>query len=378
MNPVWWVAAAPLAVLGMALLNLMLWPRGRNCRHLQGPLSVLVPARNEASRIEATVRAVLASAHPVAEVLVYDDGSTDGTGAIVDRLAGEDPRVRRLNGVDLPAGWVGKPHACHRLAEAAAGDWLCFIDADTVLEPDGLEHAACVIERLRASVLTAVPRQLMETWPERLVLPLLHLTYASWFPLPLVWLSPDPRFLAANGQLLVVSRAAYRAFGGFARVRHEVVDDMAFCRAAKASGHRVVFADGSRMAACRMYTSGREVWEGFSKNLYEGVGGRPASLAVALGLNVAAFLLPWMTLAASLLWNPMLLAPSLVGVGANLAQRALLARRFDHPWFTVATHPLSVLALVAIAVNSWRWHVAGSIAWRGRIYRPRPERGGAV
>jgi chlorobactene glucosyltransferase len=377
MSIIWLIAALPLGVLGVALLNALVWPRGRPGERLPGTVSVLVPARNEAARIEATVRAALSGGHPVLEVIVYDDASTDATPEILARVGAEDGRLRVLSGRGLPEGWVGKAHACHRLAEAARGEHLLFLDADVVLEPDGIDHAAAVLRRLNAQVLTAVPRQVMGTWFERLVLPLLHLTYASWLPMPLVWLTKDPRFLAANGQIVLLERSAYQRFGGYEAVRHEVVDDMAFCRAAKQAGLRVVFADGARMGHCRMYASTREVWEGFSKNVYEGVGAHPGALLVACLLNFAAFLLPWITLALIPLF-PALLGPSLVGVGANVAERALLAHRHDHPWRGVLLHPLAILSLLAIAVNSWRWQAAGTVAWRGRVYASRPERGGAL
>lgn len=369
----WVIAVLPLVVLGVALLNWLVWPRGKPGPRLDGPVSVLVPARDEAARIERTVRAVLASRHPLLEVIVFDDASKDATPDILRAIAAEDPRLRILTGQGLPEGWVGKPHACHRLAEAAQGEVLCFLDADTVLAPDGLEHVAEIFDRLDAEVLTAVPRQITVTWAERLVVPLLHLTYASWLPMPLVWLTRDPRFLAANGQLLVLRSRDYARFGGYEAVRSEVVDDMAFCRAAKRAGLRVVFADGFRMASCRMYSSAREVWEGFSKNLYEGIGGEPRALATALVLNVGAFLVPWISLPLAA-YAPALFYPSLVGMTANLLERALLARRYGLPWSSVALHPLSIAALVAIALNSWRWQRTGSIAWRGRVYAARPQR----
>lgn len=373
MTVLWLIALLPLVVLVIGLTNLVVWPRGRPGFTLPGSVSILIPARNEAERIEATVRAALASTHEILEVLVYDDDSTDGTSEILAQLAAEDARVRVLHGRALPEGWVGKPHACHRLAEAARGDTFVFIDADTLLTPMGLEHAAEVQRRLRADVVTAVPLQLTETWSEQLVLPLLHLTYASWFPVPLVWLSSDERFMAANGQLIVILKSAYRRFGGYEGVRHEVVDDMAFCRTAKQSGLRVVFAEGSRMAACRMYSSAKEVWEGFSKNIYEGVGGHPSALAVALTLNVGAFLLPWLTLPAALIFDlPGLLVPSLIGVAANLLLRVLLACRFRHAALSVVLHPFSIAALVLIGLNSWRWR--RNIVWRGRVYDARPTR----
>ncbi|MEO1228605.1 MAG: glycosyltransferase family 2 protein [Myxococcota bacterium] len=368
----WLVALLPVLVLGIALFNLALWPRGRPGARFPGTVSVLIPARNEAERIEATLRSVLASRHPLLEVVVYDDDSQDGTGDILRRLAGEDSRVRVLQGTTLPEGWVGKPHACHRLAEAARGEQLVFLDADTLLTEDGLEHLAHVAQHLRSDVLTAVPLQVTETWFECLVLPILHLTYASWLPIPLVWLSDDERFLAANGQLLTLRASAYGQFGGYETVRHEVVDDMAFCRAAKQAGLRVGFADGSRMARCRMYTSAREVWEGFSKNIYEGVGGHPMALFIALGLNVQAFLLPWLTLPVALLGFDALLAPSLIGIGANLLERGLLARRYGQSLVSVLLHPVAIGALIAIGLNSWRWR--RNIVWRGRVYASRPSR----
>ena len=110
----------------------------RNLRALRPPpeadpsddalVSVCIPCRDEERNIDQVVRSVLASNHSMLEVLVYDDESTDRTGEILRTLAAEDPRVRIVPSVKLPQGWVGKQHACHRLAKAARGDRLLFID----------------------------------------------------------------------------------------------------------------------------------------------------------------------------------------------------------------------------------------------------------
>jgi chlorobactene glucosyltransferase len=279
-----------------------------------------------------------------------------------------------VRGIPLPAGWVGKPHACHRLAEKASGDVLFFLDADVELQPGAIPRVRALLNNYQADAVTAVPGQRTVSFAERLVLPLLHLTYVSWLPLPLVWRSSDPRFLAANGQLLAMRRHAYEASGGFAAVRDAVVDDMAICRALKETGHRVVFADGQRLASCRMYRSAREVWEGFSKNIFEGIGSVPG-LAAALALYFAAFLLPWL-LAPAALFAPQLAAPALLGIGANVAQRVALTARFRHPPESFILHPLSIVAFIAIALNSWAWHMRGAIRWSGRSYEKREARGG--
>src|SRR5690606_32226168 len=101
-------------------------------------VSVCIPCRNEESNIAEVVRSVLNSGHKRLEVLVYDDESTDRTHEILRTLAAEDHRVRAVESVSLPAGWVGKQHACHRLANESRGDWLLYIDADVRLESDAI------------------------------------------------------------------------------------------------------------------------------------------------------------------------------------------------------------------------------------------------
>lgn len=375
MTLAWLVAAPALAVLAVVAFNLAVWPRGRRGATPPSRISVLIPARDEAANVARCVRAALASLPADGEVVVYDDASTDGTPEIVAALAAEDGRVRLVRGGALPAGWVGKPHACHRLAAEARGDLLVYVDADVALEADGLARLASLLESYRADVVTAAPRQETVTFAERLVVPLLHLTYLSWLPLPLVWRSGDPRFLVANGQLLAVRRRTLDAAGGWAAVRAEVVDDMALCRRVKEAGGRVVFADGHRMARCRMYRGAAEVRDGFSKNLYEGVGGRPVALAGVVAAHAAVHLLPYAALAAALLGAPHLILPALAGVGATTAMRALLVARFGQPAEGIVLHPVSILALLAIALNSFRWTARGAIRWRGRTYAARAARG---
>jgi len=364
----WLLTLLPACALGTTLVNLASWPRPRPpapaAPGLAGlpPVSVLLPARNEEATIAAAVASALAE--PVHEVVVYDDGSTDRT---PDKLAAfTDPRLRVIRGVALPDGWVGKPHACHRLAEAAEGELLLFMDADVQLKPGAVRALVAERRRWGAAVLTAVPEQTVGGLAEQLVVPLLHLTYTSWLPNVAVPLLPFTSMVAANGQLLAISRSAYDAIGGFASVHDAVVDDMALCRRAKRLGHRVVFADGHLLARCRMYGSPTEVWEGFSKNIYTGVGG-PLGMVVVLGLYFATFLLPWLALPASVA-APALLGPAVAAVAANVLQRALLALRHDHPVSTVVLHPAGIAALLAIAINSWRWSAAGTIRWAGRTY----------
>ncbi|MEJ2864850.1 glycosyltransferase [Actinomycetospora flava] len=92
------------------------------------PVSVIVPAYNEAENIEATVRSILANDHPL-EVVVVDDGSTDGTADLLEDLA--LPRVRVIRQVN-----AGKSAALNRGVAAAKNDLIVMIDGDTIFQPD--------------------------------------------------------------------------------------------------------------------------------------------------------------------------------------------------------------------------------------------------
>ena len=369
-----WIAAPAVYALGLTALNLATWPRPR--RPVEGAVSVLIPARNEQGNIEQAVRAAWAALPPGGEILVADDHSTDETPHILRRLAEEIPALRVIQPPPLPVGWVGKTHACHHLSLAATGNLLVFVDADVRLRPASLARLTGLCRDYRADVVTAYPQEQMGTAAEHHLMPLLALTYTSWLPLFLVWATRFPVFLAANGQILAVSAAAYAEAGGFEGVRSEVVDDMAFCRKAKQKGLRVAFADGRALATCRMYTSGAALWQGFAKNLYEGLGESPWRLAAVLSLYAWAFVVPWLALAAGLWGAPTLLGGA-IGVAANLLQRAMLAASRGHRWSSLLTHPLAVTALLVLGIDSAVRTTRGGVTWAGRTYLRRAERGPA-
>jgi hypothetical protein len=380
------LALPALVPLGLVAFNAAFWTRGRAlpaaAAAAPGGISVLIPARDEVANIERCVRSVDAANGPIIEILVYDDGSTDGTAEVLARLQAAVPRLRVVSGADLPAGWVGKPHALHRLSALAAGELLLNIDADVTLHEDGVLRMLSLLGSpdqvpggLDAAVVTAVPRQLTGSFAERLMMPLLHLSYVAWLPMPLIHRVRDPRVLAANGQLLLIRRSALTAVGGWAAVRTALVDDMALCRAVKRSGRRVVFADGDQMADCWMYPDAASLWRGFAKNFYEGIGGNPVALIVVMALHLTLFVAPFVALpVAVVLGNRGLAAAAAVGVAANLCLRLIMALRYHHSPVSVLLHPVAVVAMMGVLLNSFRWSRRGDIRWRGRSYPARAQR----
>lgn len=354
-------AALAVASLGLTLDNLRRLrrpdPTGVPAPE---PLAVLLPVRDEEADVRACVQALLAAADrwpgPV-RVLVLDDGSQDGTRAELARV--RDERVDVLTGAPTPDGWLGKPWACHQLAEAATGaSLLVFVDADVRVAPSCLTATAALLREAGLDLLCPYPRQ-VATGAERLVQPLLQWSWMSTLPLGLAERSPRPSLAAANGQLLAVDAAAYRRAGGHATVRGEVLEDIALLRALKRSGGRGVVAEGSEVATCHMYDGWRELRAGYRKSLWAAFGS-PAGAAGVLGLLMLAHVVP----AVAALRGS---RAGLVGCAAGVASRALVARRTGgRAWPDALAHPVSVVALAGLTVDSVVGRRRGRLRWKGR------------
>jgi hypothetical protein len=330
-------------------------------------VSVLVPARDEATRIGPCIEALLASERlRDLEVLVLDDSSTDGTADVVRRAAQGDPRLTIVSGGDeaVPDGWLGKTWACARLARAATGSVLVFLDADVVLAPRGLAASVALLRRTGLDLVSPYPRQQADGALPRLVQPLLQWSWATLLPLGLAETSPRASLVAANGQLLVVDAAAYSAAGGHPAVRGEVLDDVALLRAVKLSGGRGVVADGTDVATCRMYDDADALVEGYTKSLWSAFGS-PAGAVGVIGLLSWLYVVP----PVAALAGPTSRARTwgALGYAAGVTGRALVARRTGGRLVPdAAAHPVSVLAFGALVAESWRRHHAGTATWRGR------------
>ena len=337
-------------------------------------VSVLLPARDEAHRIAPCLAGLLAQDHPRLRVLVLDDGSTDGTGALVRAQVGQDPRFEVLDGggQDPPPGWLGKPWACDRLARAAlAGDnrpdLLVLVDADVVLAAGAIGRIAALVQDSGLDLASPYPRQQALTPAERIVQPLLQWSWLTTLPLPLAERSPRPSLTAANGQVLALRPPALERIGGYASVRAEVLEDIALARRIKASGGRATVTDGTDLATCRMYTSGRELVDGYTKSLWAAFGSAPGSLGATTLLTFIYVLPPAAACSPS---SPGTRVLGLLGYAAAVAGRVVVARRTGGRPGDAWAHPLSILALDGLTALSWYRHRRGQLAWKGRPVLP--------
>ena len=238
-----------------------------------------LPVRDEAHRSPRRSPPLLAQRGvPDLEVLVLDDGSTDGTADVVRAVADGDPRLAAAARHAAAPGLPGKPHACAQLAAAAArGSVLVFVDADVVLAPHAVAAAVARAARRRARPAVARGRASSPTaprpgWCSRCC------SGRGWCRCRCAGPSGRRarRCAPRTGSSWSSTPRRWPAAGGFAGVAGEVLDDLALARAVKRAGGRVGVADGRRLAACRMYDGWAELSAGYRKSLWAAFGPAPA------------------------------------------------------------------------------------------------------
>ncbi|HTE48180.1 MAG TPA: glycosyltransferase family 2 protein [Gemmatimonadaceae bacterium] len=380
---------AALWSLPWVILPIVVLLRARNSRSLDSvsadivapaPLvSVIIPARDEQRNIDRCVRSVLSSRYPSLEVIVVDDHSSDGTGDIARAVAANDARLRVIEAPELPTDWFGKQWACATGAAAARSEVLVFTDADTQHADDLIPRVVNAMRERGADLLSIAGEQAMDTFWERIVQPqmfaLLTIRYGGTEH---VSRATRPEDAIANGQFIAVRREPYDAIGGHAAVRHLVAEDMGLAQEFVRARRRLVLLVGARQLSTRMYTSFRELVDGWRKNIY--AGGRNASLGGTFGRTIYPLLLLSipvlgllppiaLVLAGVGLLSSAWLFWSAIAVSAALVFWGAIYRFLEQPVAYAALYPLGLAMLAYIGIGAIaRGH---RVQWKKREYLSR-------
>ena len=253
-------------------------------------VTIMIPAKDEGERIRACIESALAQDYANFTVIAIDDRSTDNTGAVMDDIAAKNPRLQVIHITEPPGpGWTGKNNALHTAAVEAKGDWLLFVDSDVVLEPDALSASMAVLLRKKFDMISLLPRLESHSIWESLLVPLAGAAASSMYLISLTN-TQESRTAFANGQFLMISRAAYDAIGRHEVVRDRYCEDVEIARLVKERGLRPRVSWGNDFCAVRMYSSLGAIFRGWSRIYYAARVGSPwRVLAAAAFVIVCGF-----------------------------------------------------------------------------------------
>lgn len=333
-----------------------------------GQVTVLVPVLNEVGRLSPCLAGLAGQGSELAEILVIDGGSTDGTPELVDRWMARDSRIRFIDATPVPAGVNGKAHNLRAgLRQSGQAPWVLTIDADVRPDPRLVRSLLAHAIRNDVSAMSVATRQLLSGSAEGLVHPAMLTTLVYRFGIP-GSATADANRVQANGQCFLVRRDILDAVGGFDGVLDSVCEDVTLARTIARRGHRVGFYEAGALARVAMYGGWRDAWENWSRSLpmrdrHSGVAGR-IGLAEVLLVQAAPLWLAG-------LWSWRLgrrepaAALNVVLAVARIGVLGGTARAYERVPATYWFSPLADLPVAVRLIAMWRRR---RHRWRGRDF----------
>jgi dolichol-phosphate mannosyltransferase len=331
-------------------------------------VSVIVPVLNERNRLSPCLEGLIAQGEEVAEIVVVDGGSDDGTQQLVSTYAQSDPRVRLVDASPIPSTWNGKAWGLQvgLCAASPESDWILTMDAD--VRPKALLTCALLVQAKRAGLaaLSIATLQEIEGIGEGLLHPSLLTTLVYRFGMPGKVIRKVSE-VQANGQCFLFRRDALEACGGFEVTRHSVCEDITIARTLVASGYLIGFYEAGDLISVKMYSDWRDTWHNWTRSLpmhdrFSGantlLGWFEVALVQALPLPLMLFFVTTrMRSGWFIIFNGILLA---MRIGVLFGTARAYQRRPWSYWF-------SPLCDLPVTVQLARSAVRRRHVWRGRV-----------
>ena len=341
------------------------------CPHI----SLLFAARDEEEKLPAALASFAVIDYPELEIIAVDDRSTDATARILDEFAARHPRFRVVHVADLPAGWLGKPHALQKAYEVASGEWLIFTDADVRFKPDVLRRVLRLAKERKLDHLTLLCDLEMVGFWEKMLITFFGLTFHMATDPQRV---SDPRSstYVGVGAFQMLRREAYEAAGTHRRLAMEVVDDMKLAKIVKQAGFRSGVGVAQAFVVVRWHAGAGNLIRGVTKNFFAGAGFNVwrvgASVTSLLMFNVAPFLaLPFV--------HGWMRGLALVACAIALIFHGAVAVVMRVSPLYALTHPAGAAIFIYMLLRSTVVTLRqGGIIWRGTFYELEELKRGAV
>jgi len=321
-------------------------------------VSILIPARNEEDNILNLLESIALQDYLNYEVIVYDDESTDSTYEICSAFAAAHSRFSVVKGTELPAGWLGKNHACHQLAKKATGDYFLFLDADDTVENGLINSSVYRMQAHKLGLLSLLPNQVMITTGEKLVVPLVHFLLLNLLPVRLIFLAKHAIFSAACGQCMLFDATLYRQNNWHQQVKNKVLEDVEIMRIVKSTGYNGELLLANGMVSCRMYKNYREAVNGFTKSMLGAFNNNVLAVLLYILLFIGGPMIVLTTLNLNLVFfmlSLIILSRVMISMSAN-----------QKVWLNIVLHPVQMINLTLVALLSVQRHLTKTNVWKGR------------
>jgi glycosyltransferase involved in cell wall biosynthesis len=331
-------------------------------------LTVITPACNEEAAIGATLHSLLASREIRLQIIAVDDRSTDCTGEIMDEIAasnaGSSHTLQVMHIKELPAGWLGKPHALSKAAKLALADWILFTDGDVSFATEAAALALRFAVMENADHLVVMPDWIMGSPGEAAMHGAMH-ALTTWNMRLWRLSDPESRDFLGVGAFNLVRRDAYEALGGFEALRMEVLEDLRLGWMLKRAGYRQRVTLGPGLVAVHWSNGAWGIVRNLEKNLFAlHRYSIPLTLLGCFGLLIQIALPPivlvtggWARVATILLY-------------ASLSGIYIASRKVTRvPPAYVLLYPFaSCLFLFAVLRSMTLALLRGGVLWRGTLY----------
>jgi cellulose synthase/poly-beta-1,6-N-acetylglucosamine synthase-like glycosyltransferase len=373
-----WVSRIGAAYFGMRSISDVSKPEWNRAVPGMPRVSIIVPARNEQAKIEECITSLLNLDYPNYEIIAVDDRSTDATGEILDRIAARPEareRLRALHIEELPAGWLGKPHAMWTAVEQATGEWLLFTDADVIFKPESLRRVLGYAESDHADHVVLFPRMVMHNPGERLMIAFFQTLFVFGHR---PWKVADPKAKdhMGVGAFNLIRRRAYQAIGTHRTLRLEVLDDMKLGKLVKNAGFAQRNVLGDDLISIRWAEGALGVVRNLTKNSFAIMSFEwPRAIAscfALLFLNLGPFLGVWLAHGVTrALYGVDLVAIFCVYAGMSMSSSIRPYYFFLHPISTV----LFTYTMIRSMLHTLRHD---GIVWRDTHYSLEELKNGMV
>ena len=332
-------------------------------------VTVVIPARDEAEHIADTLRSLLIQQfNGELKIVLVDDNSSDGTGALARELAVTDRRLSVLDGELLKTGWTGKMWAVSqglRQTETLAADYVLFTDADIVHGPGHLASLVSRAERDQLSLVSEMVRLRCESLAERATLPAFVFFFQLLYPFRWVC-DPGRTTAAAAGGTMLVAQEALRRVDGVNRISRALIDDVALAREIKRGGHRIWLGHGEQVVSERRYAGFSDVWKMIARTAYVQLGYSPW---VLIGTCVGMLLVYVEPVLASLFATGALRwAGALCWTGMAIAFQPTLWRYRRSPAWGLLLPVIGLFYLMATISSAVRFYQGRGGHWKNRNY----------